>query len=87
VGRVARSGREAPGLKRRMGWTFPWVSSHGSDFNFDFNVSSARSSSGRETSNTTTGPVPILESRSPGLTEFAAMTGADVRPIRESRRA
>ncbi len=24
--------------KRRMGWTFPWVSSHGSDFNFDFSV-------------------------------------------------
>lgn len=26
-------------VKRRMGWTFPWVSSHGTDFNFDFNVS------------------------------------------------
>src|SRR6516164_6884949 len=25
--------------KRRLGWTFPWASSHGSDFNFDFNVS------------------------------------------------
>jgi predicted dithiol-disulfide oxidoreductase (DUF899 family) len=25
--------------KRRMGWTFPWVSSHESDFNFDFGVS------------------------------------------------
>jgi len=25
--------------KRRMGWTFPWASSLGSDFNFDFNVS------------------------------------------------
>src|SRR5205823_4568847 len=25
--------------KRRMGWTFPWASSHGSDFNFDFGVS------------------------------------------------
>jgi predicted dithiol-disulfide oxidoreductase (DUF899 family) len=25
--------------KRRMGWAFPWASSHGSDFNFDFNVS------------------------------------------------
>ncbi len=25
--------------KRRMGWTFPWASSHGGDFNFDFNVS------------------------------------------------
>ncbi|HET6158340.1 MAG TPA: thioredoxin family protein [Dongiaceae bacterium] len=25
--------------KRRMGWTFPWVSSRESDFNFDFSVS------------------------------------------------
>src|ERR671939_691271 len=24
--------------KRRMGWTFPWASSLGSDFNFDFSV-------------------------------------------------
>lgn len=24
--------------KRRMGWTFPWASSHGGDFNFDFNI-------------------------------------------------
>jgi predicted dithiol-disulfide oxidoreductase (DUF899 family) len=25
--------------KQRLGWTFPWASSLGSDFNFDFNVS------------------------------------------------
>ncbi|HEX7935395.1 MAG TPA: DUF899 domain-containing protein [Paraburkholderia sp.] len=25
--------------QRRMGWTFPWASSAGSDFNFDFNIS------------------------------------------------
>jgi predicted dithiol-disulfide oxidoreductase (DUF899 family) len=25
--------------KRRMGWNFPWASSAGGDFNFDFNVS------------------------------------------------
>ncbi len=25
--------------KQRMGWTFPWASSGGGDFNFDFNVS------------------------------------------------
>ncbi len=25
-------------FKRRMGWTFPWASSHGSDFNADFAV-------------------------------------------------
>jgi predicted dithiol-disulfide oxidoreductase (DUF899 family) len=24
--------------KRRLGWTFPWASSQGNDFNFDFNV-------------------------------------------------
>jgi predicted dithiol-disulfide oxidoreductase (DUF899 family) len=27
------------GYKQRMGWTFPWASSHGSDFNFDFSAS------------------------------------------------
>ena len=25
--------------KRRMGWSFPWASSHAGDFNFDFNAS------------------------------------------------
>src|SRR5262245_49036122 len=25
--------------KRRLGWSFPWASSSGSDFNYDFNVS------------------------------------------------
>ncbi len=24
--------------KKRLGWNFPWASSHGSDFNYDFNV-------------------------------------------------
>ncbi|MEQ9606850.1 MAG: thioredoxin family protein [Kiloniellaceae bacterium] len=26
-------------FKRRMGWTFPWVSSFGNDFNYDYHVS------------------------------------------------
>lgn len=26
-------------VRQRLGWTFPWVSSEGSDFNFDFGVS------------------------------------------------
>jgi predicted dithiol-disulfide oxidoreductase (DUF899 family) len=26
-------------FKKRMGWHFPWVSSYGSDFNYDFHVS------------------------------------------------
>jgi predicted dithiol-disulfide oxidoreductase (DUF899 family) len=31
--------RRIEDVKQRMGWTFPWVSSHGSDFNYDFGVS------------------------------------------------
>ena len=29
-------------VKRALGWTFPWVSSYGSDFNFDFGASFKR---------------------------------------------
>ncbi len=28
-------------FKKRMGWRFPWVSSHGSDLNHDFHVSAS----------------------------------------------
>ena len=49
--------------KRRMGWTFPWASSFGGDFNFDFNVSVHRGAAARRAaSNTTTGasaPQPL----------------------------
>jgi predicted dithiol-disulfide oxidoreductase (DUF899 family) len=30
---------EIEAYKKRMGWRFKWVSSHGSDFNYDFHVS------------------------------------------------
>ncbi len=33
--------------KQRMGWTFPWASSLGSDFNFDFNVSITEAATAR----------------------------------------
>jgi len=26
-------------VRRRLGWSFPWVSSHGTDFNYDYGVS------------------------------------------------
>src|SRR5690349_4028516 len=35
--------------KRRLGWTFPWASSVGSDFNFDFNVSLTEEQQGKGT--------------------------------------
>jgi predicted dithiol-disulfide oxidoreductase (DUF899 family) len=30
---------EIEAFKKRMGWSFPWVSSYGGDFNYDFHVS------------------------------------------------
>ena len=69
--------------KRRMGWTFPWASSLGSDFNFDFNVSlteEQQREGGIEYNYRREGPVAEIPSRSTpdGPTTFAAMTGTDV---------
>jgi predicted dithiol-disulfide oxidoreductase (DUF899 family) len=66
--------------KRRMGWTFPWASSFGTDFNFEFNTSVTRSSSAKGASNTTTSAAATRwtrrRSRRP-VAEMAAMTGTD----------
>jgi predicted dithiol-disulfide oxidoreductase (DUF899 family) len=35
-------------FKKRMAWKFPWVSSYGSEFNFDFGVSVAKEDVGKE---------------------------------------
>jgi predicted dithiol-disulfide oxidoreductase (DUF899 family) len=40
--------------KRRLGWNFPWASSHGGDLNFDFNVSLTEEQRNRAPLNTTT---------------------------------
>ena len=66
--------------ERRMGWRFPWVSSHDSDFNFDFHVSftEEQQRSGEVEYNfRPMNTKPILDSPSEGLTEIAAMTGTD----------
>ena len=64
--------------KRRMGWTFPWASSHGGEFNFYFNVSmtekqqregSAEYNYEREDAWADGGDGPV--------SEFAAMAGTD----------
>src|SRR5882724_4980234 len=39
VGAVSRAPiAKIQAYKKRMGWTFPWASSFGGDFNYDFNV-------------------------------------------------
>jgi len=68
--------------KRRMGWTFPWASSFGGDFNSDFNVwfteeqqreGAVEYNYGRE--------APLIREAAGGggpVAEFAASAGTDV---------
>jgi predicted dithiol-disulfide oxidoreductase (DUF899 family) len=55
---------------RRLGWSFKWVSSSGTDFNYDFNVSFKPEvlASGQGTYNY--GPVPVQSSDLPGVSVF-----------------
>jgi predicted dithiol-disulfide oxidoreductase (DUF899 family) len=57
-------------FRRRMGWQFPWVSSHGSDFNHDFGVSFTPEelAKGEVRYNYTTQPFPLEEA--PGISVF-----------------
>ncbi|HEX6899658.1 MAG TPA: DUF899 domain-containing protein [Thermoanaerobaculia bacterium] len=67
--------------KHRMGWTFPWASSHGSDFNYDFNtsVTEEQQRGGLVDYNYRTVDMrPSLEAGKKGpLAEFAAGAGTD----------
>ncbi len=68
--------------KRRMGWSFPWASSLGGDFNFDFNVSVTEEQQRKgivEYNFQSVDVTPALEAGDGGFVgEIAAMTGTDV---------
>ena len=65
--------------KRRMGWTFPWASSHGSEFNFDFNVSitAEQQRAGGVEYNYERGAVSDSTQVPPPVAQFAASCGTD----------
>jgi predicted dithiol-disulfide oxidoreductase (DUF899 family) len=68
-------------FKRRMGWTFPWASSLGGDFNFDFNVSitEERQRQGGVEYNYRRGGHAMVATTVPEpVVQHAALTGADV---------
>jgi len=83
--------------KRRMGWTFPWASAFGGDFNFDFNVSLTEQQQRDGTvkynyrreppSQASAGEGPEIPSRSTpdGATTFAAMSGTDAATFARER--
>jgi predicted dithiol-disulfide oxidoreductase (DUF899 family) len=71
--------------KRRMGWTFPWASAFGSDFNFDFGVGFTEQQQRegieynyrREDAQTVARDEIPSRSTPDGATLFAAMSGTD----------
>jgi predicted dithiol-disulfide oxidoreductase (DUF899 family) len=65
--------------KERMGWTFPWASSHGGDFNFDFNVSITEEQQRKEGSEYNYQRRPPIDAKhlSGPVVQFAAMCGTD----------
>ena len=79
---VSRAPIEAiQAYKRRMGWSFPWASTFGDDFNFDFTVSftEEQQRSGAPYNYQPRDMTPVLEAGAGGFVgEIAAMAGTDV---------
>jgi predicted dithiol-disulfide oxidoreductase (DUF899 family) len=66
--------------KRRMGWTFAWASSEGSDFNYDYNVSiseATQQSGEAEYNYRTFEPRMMIEAPPDRLVEHAESCGTD----------
>ncbi len=62
--------------KARMGWEFPWASSLGSDFNFDFNVSfTEEQRAGEAEAEYNFAPIPEPFVELPGTSVFALEDG------------
>jgi predicted dithiol-disulfide oxidoreductase (DUF899 family) len=73
--------------KRRMAWTFPWASSFGSDFNFDFHVQiteEQQREGGVEYNYQREGRWTLRGDEGP-VSEFAAMTGTDAATFMRER--
>jgi predicted dithiol-disulfide oxidoreductase (DUF899 family) len=78
--------------KRRMGWAFPWASSSGSDFNFDFNVQFTEEQQREGGVEYNYRREPVFEWRAGQAgggegaeSKFAAMTGTDVGTYQRER--
>jgi predicted dithiol-disulfide oxidoreductase (DUF899 family) len=74
--------------KRRMGWTFPWASSLGSDFNFDFNVSlteEQQRDGSAEYNYRRNGHVMDMKEPPAPVVQFASMCGTDAATFTRDR--
>ncbi len=74
--------------KERMGWNFPWASSHGGDFNFDFQVSytEAQEAAGPVEYNYERGAHAMdIAPTPPPVNAFAVSCGTDAATYRRDR--
>ena len=69
---------EIDAFKKRMGWHFPWVSSHNSDFNFDYGVSFTKDEMAKGKVYYNYGICEFPCAEAPGLSVFYRNTSGDV---------
>jgi predicted dithiol-disulfide oxidoreductase (DUF899 family) len=65
-------------FRRRMGWQFKWVSSHGSDFNYDFGVSFTPEEVAKGELHYNYGRWPLASEEWPGVSVFYKDDAGDV---------
>jgi predicted dithiol-disulfide oxidoreductase (DUF899 family) len=72
--------------KRRMGWSFPWASSFGSDFNFDYGTSFTEEQQRKGSGEYNYRPIDALPDPAAAdagpVAEIAAMSGTDAATFR-----
>jgi predicted dithiol-disulfide oxidoreductase (DUF899 family) len=65
-------------VKKRMGWRFPWASSHGNSFNFDYGVSFTKEQVESGDTGYNYGTTPYAAEDLPGTSVFAKNAAGDV---------
>ena len=65
-------------FRRRMGWNFKWVSSFGSDFNFDYQVSATAEEKAKGTANYNYEVTEFPSDERPGVSVFYKDAAGDV---------
>jgi len=66
---------EIDGFKKRMGWKFKWVSSNGTDFNYDYNVSFTKEQAAGGNPLYNFGTIPAYGEEAPGASAFIQKDG------------
>ncbi len=73
-------------VKQRLGWQFRWVSSNGSDFNYDYGVSFTPAQIARGETDYNYGTTPYADQDLPGTSIFARNEAGEVFPTYSASR-